>query len=50
MARATAHGEATTIEETGWRALCTACGHRGAKLNPIPNYTRGISMGLGHAS
>ncbi len=42
-------GEATTIEEIGRRARCTVCGHMGAKLNPIPDYTRGISMGLGHA-
>ncbi len=42
-----AAGETTTIEAIGLRARCSVCGHLGAKLNPIPDYTRGINMGLG---
>ena len=48
VALAKAHGKAITIEDIGRRAKCTVCGHLGAKLNPIPDYTRGIAMGLGH--
>lgn len=48
LALAKAYGETTTIEAIGRRAKCNVCGHLGAKLNPIPDYTRGIAMGLGH--
>lgn len=40
-------GDQATLEEIGRRARCGVCGHLGARLNPIPDYQRGITMGLG---
>ena len=40
-------GDQATLEEIGRHARCGACGHLGARLNPIPDYTRGVTMGLG---
>ena len=47
IALAATYGETTTIAEIGRRARCSVCGHKGAKLNPIPDYTGGVKRGLG---